>query len=77
MQFRRSEVITRTHPLPLMLAALVAMSTVLATPARAAFLPLPASGAQVNDDVASSIDPSEDAGVSDHARKAVAWCAAQ
>jgi hypothetical protein len=50
----------------LMLAALTAASTLLATPAvHAGFLPLPASGAQVNDDPANSIDPSQDAGVSD------------
>jgi hypothetical protein len=71
MQFRRSEAIARTRPLPLMLAALVAASTWLATPAPAAFLPLPASGAQVNDDHAIGIDPSEDAGVSDVAGGAI------
>src|SRR6059036_944060 len=50
----------------LMVAALAAAGALVATPpARAAFLPLPASGAQVNDDPASSIDPSQDAGVSD------------
>jgi hypothetical protein len=49
-----------------MLAALIGATAMLAAPAaRAEFLPLPASGAQVNDDPANSIDPREDAGVSD------------
>jgi hypothetical protein len=62
----RSNTITRARRLPLMLAALTAAGTLAATPpARAAFLPLPASGAQVNDDPANSIDPRQDAGVSD------------
>jgi hypothetical protein len=52
--------------LPLMLAALTAAGALLATPAaRAAFLPLPTSGAQVNDDPANSIDPGLAAGISD------------
>ena len=72
MYSRRSEAITRARRIPLMLAALTAASALLATPAaRAAFLPLPASGAQVNDDPANSIDPSQDAGVSDVAGGAV------
>ena len=66
MYSRRSEVITRARRFPLMVAALAAASALVATPpARAAFLPLPATGAQVNDDLANSIDPSQDAGVSD------------
>ncbi|PYR41380.1 MAG: hypothetical protein DMF95_31200 [Acidobacteria bacterium] len=49
-----------------MVAALAAASALVATPpARAAFLPLPATGAQVNDDPVNSIDPGQDAGVSD------------
>jgi hypothetical protein len=48
-----------------MLAALTVASTLAAPAARAAFLPLPASGAQVNDDSVNSIDPRLDAGVSD------------
>jgi hypothetical protein len=39
--------------------------------ARAAFLPLPANGAQVNDHLANAIDPNLDAGVSDIAGGAV------
>ena len=58
MHIRRSELITRVRRLPLMLAALTVASALVATcPARAAFLPLPATGAQVNDDPATSIDP--------------------
>jgi hypothetical protein len=54
------------HHFSLMLAALTAASALLATPAaRAAFLPLPATGAQVNDDPVNSIDPSLAAGISD------------
>jgi len=56
----------KARHLPLMLAALTAASALLAAPpARAGFLPLPVTGAQVNDDAANSIDPGEDAGVSD------------
>ena len=48
------------------IAGVATMGMMLATPmAHAAFLPLPASGVQVNDDLASGIDPSRDAGVSD------------
>src|SRR5881396_2779401 len=66
MHFRRLEAITRARNVPLMLAALTAASALLAAPAaHAAFLPLPATGAQVNDDPVNSIDPSEDAGVAD------------
>jgi hypothetical protein len=72
MYLRHSEVITRARRFPLMVAALAAASALVATPpARAAFLPLPATGAQVNDDPANSIDPSEDAGVADVAGGAV------
>src|SRR6266404_6365252 len=72
MHSRRSEVITRARRFPLMVAALAAASALVATPpARAAFLPLPATGAQVNDDPANSIDPSLAAGVSDVAGGAV------
>src|SRR5262249_62309750 len=72
MLFRRSDETPRARRIPLMLAALTAASALLATPPiHAAFLPLPASGAQVNDDPANSIDPSEDAGVSDVAGGAV------
>src|SRR5213592_3999515 len=66
MYSRRSEVIMRARRFPLMVAALAAASALVATPpARAAFLPLPATGAQVNDDPVNSIDPGQDAGVSD------------
>ena len=76
MHFRCFETIPRARRFSLrcaaVVAALAAASTLVATPpARAAFLPLPASGAQVNDDPANSIDPSEDAGVSDVAGGAV------
>ena len=65
MHLRRSEAITCGRRLHLMVAALTAGALIAASPARAGFLPLPATGAQVNDDVAISIDPTEDAGVSD------------
>jgi len=66
MRFRRSKTSTRARRFPLMVAALAAASALVATPpARAAFLPLPATGAQVNDDPVNSIDPGQDAGVSD------------
>ncbi len=72
MRIRRSEALTHVPHFSLMLAALAAASALIATPqARAAFLPLPATGAQVNDDSANSIDPSQDAGVSDVAGGAV------
>jgi hypothetical protein len=65
MDFRRSGALTRARR-PLTIAALIAASALVAAPAaHAAFLPLPASGAQVNDDPANSIDPRQDAGVSD------------
>jgi hypothetical protein len=44
--------------------AIGAMLT-LSTGARAAFVPLPTNATQVNDDVSNSIDPRQDAGVSD------------
>jgi len=72
MHCRRFEAITRARRLSLMLAALTAAGALLAAPAaRAGFLPLPATGAQVNDDPANSIDPALAAGVSDVAGGAV------
>src|SRR6266705_1677331 len=48
------------------IAGLAALAALLAAPAaRAAFLPLPANGSQVNNDLANAIDPNQDAGVSD------------
>src|SRR4029077_4291898 len=56
------------------------LAGVLPSPASAAFVALPATGAQVNDDPASMIDPSQDAGLVDVAggtvvagNKAVPW----
>src|SRR5437867_672923 len=66
MQSRPSEVTTRARRLRLTIAGLAAVGVLLAGPAaRAAFLPLPANGSQVNNDVANAIDPNQDAGVSD------------
>src|SRR5882724_10657261 len=66
MQSRPSEVTTRGRRLRLTIAGLAAVGVLLAGPAaRAAFLPLPANGSQVNNDVANAIDPNQDAGVSD------------
>src|SRR6266852_6002597 len=66
MQSRPSEVTTRARRLRLTIAGLAAVGVLLAGPAaRAAFLPLPAHGSQVNNDVATAIDPNQDAGVSD------------
>src|SRR5437016_4804972 len=66
MQSRPSEVSTRGRRLRLTIAGLAAVGVLLAGPAaRAAFLPLPANGSQVNNDVANAIDPNQDAGVSD------------
>jgi hypothetical protein len=66
MFVRRSEAITRSRRLYSTAAALTAAVTLIAaSPTRAAFLPLPSNGAQVNDDAANAIDPSKDAGVSD------------
>src|SRR3989440_10761928 len=54
------------------IGGLAALAAVLAAPAaRAAFLPLPANGSQVNNDLANAIDPNQDAGVSDVAGGAV------
>ncbi len=41
------------------------LAGILASPASAAFVSLPSSGAQVNDDAANSIDPKQDAGLVD------------
>src|SRR2546422_8873711 len=66
MQSQPSEVTTRARRLRLTIAGLAAVGVLLAgQAARAAFLPLPANGSQVNNDVANAIDPSQDAGVSD------------
>src|SRR3989442_7852877 len=66
MQSRTPEVTTRARRLRLTIAGLAAVGVVLAGPAaRAAFLPLPANGSQVNNDVANAIDPNQNAGVSD------------
>src|SRR5881409_2442540 len=66
MQSRPSEVTTRARRLRLTIARLAAVGVLFAGPAaRAAFLPLPANGSQVNNDVANAIDPNQDAGVSD------------
>src|SRR5438094_9949662 len=66
MQSRPSEVTTRGRRLRLTIAGLAAVGVLLVGPAaRAAFLPLPANGSQVNNDVANAIDPNQDAGVSD------------
>src|SRR6184192_4876402 len=66
MQSRPSEVTTRGRRLRLTIAGLAAVGVLLGGPAaRAAFLPLPANGSQVNNDVANAIDPNQDAGVSD------------
>jgi hypothetical protein len=66
MQSRPSVVTTRARSLRLTIAGLAAVGVLLAGPAaRAAFLPLPANGSQVNNDVANAIDPNQDAGVSD------------
>src|SRR5438876_4292824 len=66
MQSRPSVVSTCARRLRLTIAGLAAVGVLLAGPAaRAAFLPLPANGSQVNNDVANAIDPNQDAGVSD------------
>ncbi len=52
-------------PRGVFLLVVAAAAVGVSTPAAAAFSPLPASGAQVNDDPTNSIDPSQDAGVSD------------
>src|SRR5438046_10528090 len=72
MQSRPSEVTTRARRLRLTIAGLAAVGVLLGGPAaRAAFLPLPANGSQVNNDLANAIDPNQDAGVSDVAGGAV------
>src|SRR2546426_2549337 len=66
MHSRLSEMITPASRLRRTIAGLAALSVLLAAPAtRAGFLPLPANGSQVNNDVANAIDPNQDAGVSD------------
>ena len=66
MQSRPFEMTARPSRLRLTIAGLAGLAMLLAgPPAQAAFLPLPANGAQVNDDLANSIDASQDAGVSD------------
>src|SRR5438093_5839770 len=47
------------------LATMLGGTVVSAPPASAAFVSLPSSGAQVNDDAANSIDPKQDAGLVD------------
>src|SRR5438128_5981571 len=47
------------------LATMLAGTLASASPASAAFVSLPSSGAQVNDDAANSIDPKQDAGLVD------------
>ena len=59
MHPRRSRMMTPIYGLRRTIAGLAAPA------ARAAFLPLPANGSQVNDDLANAIDPNLDAGVSD------------
>src|SRR5438094_780171 len=66
MHSRLSGMITPTSRLRRAIAGLAAVGTLLAASvAHAGFLPLPANGSQVNDDLASGIDPNQDAGVSD------------
>src|SRR5262245_9910884 len=64
------------------LAMMLAGTLASASPASAAFVSLPSSGAQVNDDPANTIDPDEDAGLVDVAggtvvagNKQVPWAA--
>src|SRR5205809_7973504 len=72
MHSRLSEMITPASRLRRTIAGLAVLSVLLAAPAaRAAFLPLPANGSQVNNDLANAIDPNQDAGVSDVAGGAV------
>src|SRR5437764_8228753 len=66
MHSRLSEMTKPASRLRRTIAGLGALSVLLAAPAtRAGFLPLPANGSQVNNDVANAIDPNQDAGVSD------------
>src|SRR5438876_414922 len=72
MHSRLSEMITPASRLRRTIAGLAVLSVLLAAPAtRAGFLPLPANGSQVNNDLANAIDPNQDAGVSDVAGGAV------
>src|SRR5947199_10595352 len=72
MHSRLSEMTTPASRLRRTIAGLGALSVLLAAPAtRAGFLPLPANGSQVNNDLANAIDPNQDAGVSDVAGGAV------
>src|SRR2546426_11230155 len=72
MHSRLSEMTTPASRLRRTIAGLAALSVLLAAPAtRAGFLPLPANGSQVNNDLANAIDPNQDAGVSDVAGGAV------
>src|SRR5881397_111480 len=72
MHSRLSERTTPASRLRRTIAGLGALSVLLAAPAtRAGFLPLPANGSQVNNDLANAIDPNQDAGVSDVAGGAV------
>src|SRR3989441_6373155 len=72
MHSRLSEMTTPAGRLRRTIAGLAALAALLAAPAaRAAFLPLPANGSQVNNDLANAIDPNQDAGVSDVAGGAV------
>ena len=66
MHSRRSSTRTPVYGLRRTIAGLAAVGILLAVPAAwAAFLPLPANGSQVNDDLANAIAPNQDAGVSD------------
>src|SRR5436309_4259942 len=72
MHSRLSEMTKPASRLRRTIAGLGALSVLLAAPAtRVAFLPLPADGSQVNNDLANAIDPNQDAGVSDVAGGAV------
>src|SRR5436309_14065689 len=72
MHSRLSEMTKPASRLRRTIAGLGALSVLLAAPAtRAGFLPLPANGSQVNNDLANAIDPNQDAGVSDVAGGAV------
>src|SRR5262249_29674358 len=65
MYVRPSKAKAHARRIRRMLAALTVAGTLATPAAHAAFLPLPANGAQVNDDPVNSIDPRLDAGVSD------------
>src|SRR5437879_2785123 len=72
MHSQLSEMTTPPSRLRRTIAGLAALGVLLGAPAaRAAFLPLPANGSQVNNDLANAIDPNQDAGVSDVAGGAV------